>query len=136
MDPYLEDPVFWPGCHTTLLTAVRAALTPQLPPGYFAELEQHVWFYTEDADNGHKIRKPDVAIANGGAGPGAKKQPRAASAGATRPSSQAAFATPPTLIVTLPEIVREVGQHTVRIRDARNRRRSVSNDDVGALHST
>ena len=50
MDPYLEDPVFWPGCHTTLLTAVRAALTPQLPPGYFAELEQHIWFHTEDTE--------------------------------------------------------------------------------------
>ncbi len=47
MDPYLEDPGFWQGFHTTLLTAIRAAITPLLPPGLYAEVEQHIWFREE-----------------------------------------------------------------------------------------
>ncbi|MDB5311473.1 MAG: hypothetical protein JWO38_5675 [Gemmataceae bacterium] len=111
MDPYLEDPAFWPGFHTTLLTAVRAALTPQLPPGFYAELEQHIWFREEAADDGPKFRKPDVYVVEGG-GRGGK----------THPTGSTVVGSPPTLTVTLPKIVREVGPHTIQIRDARNRR--------------
>ena len=112
MDPYLEDPSFWPGFHTSMLSAIRAALTPQLPPGFFAELEQHVWFREEEPRSGARYAKPDVYVAEGQRPLGQKK----ASVKGTLVMSE------PTARVTLPTVVREIGQHTVRIRDAQNRR--------------
>ena len=112
MDPYLEAPGFWPGFHTSMLSAIRAALTPQLPPGFFAELEQHVWFREEEPRSGVRHVKPDVYVTEGQPPPGRKK-----------PGVKGALVlTEPTARVTLPAVVREIGQHTVRIRDARNRR--------------
>jgi hypothetical protein len=113
MDPYLESPVFWGGFHTTMLTAIRAAITPLLPPGFFAEVEQHVWFREEEPRNGPNVVKPDVYVAEGGG---------AVAKATKRPKSGGVLVTPPTARVTLPNIVREVGQHAVRIRDAQNRR--------------
>ena len=110
MDPYLEDPAVWPGVHATLITRIRAALTPQLPPGFYAEVEQHIWFREDEPGKHPRLRKPDVFVLEGVAEPGGKRRPGAA------------VASPPTLTVTLPDIVREVGQHTVRIRDAKSRR--------------
>jgi hypothetical protein len=112
MDPYLEDPTFWPGFHTTLLTAIRAAITPHLPPGFYADVEQHVWFREEEPGEPSPRVKPDVYVLEG-----------AASAVKTKSKPKVRTATtPPTHRATLPNIVREVGPHTVRIRDARNRR--------------
>jgi hypothetical protein len=115
MDPYLEDPTFWQGLPTTLLTAIRAAITPMLPPGLYAELEQHIWFREEDQlpdTEASRVKsvKPDVYILEG---------PKTA---AKRPKSSAAVCTPPTYTAILPKIVREVGNHTVRIRDIRDRK--------------
>lgn len=117
MDPYLEDPGFWQGFHTTFLTAMRAAITPMLPPGLYADLEQHIWFREEEHSNASvegktKQAKPDVYILEG---PVEKKAGK-------RSKSGAAVCTPPTYRTTMPNIVREVGQHTVRIRDLRNRK--------------
>jgi hypothetical protein len=110
MDPYLENPAFWPGFHTTMLTAIRAAITPLLPHGFYAELEQHVWFREDEPRNGPTLAKPDVYVLEGPA------------KGKRKKTAKTAVFTPPTYRVTLPNIVREIGQHTVRIRDARNRR--------------
>jgi hypothetical protein len=86
-----------------------------LPPGFFAEVEQHIWFREEEPRDGPKVVKPDVYVLEGAsAGSGGKKRPKKAKAGV--------HVSPPTLHVTLPTIVREVGQHTIRIRDARDRR--------------
>ncbi len=112
MDPYLEDPGFWQGFHTTLLTAIRAAITPMLPPGFYAEVEQHIWFLEEDQPTRPKHVKPDVYILEG---PGEKNPGRRAASGAV-------VCTPPTIRATMPNIIRELGQHTVRIRDVRNRK--------------
>jgi hypothetical protein len=111
MDPYLEDPAFWPGLHTTMLAAMRAALTPALPPGFYAEIEQHIWFREEESHNGLKLAKPDVYILEGP--PSRAKKP----SGKPRTATSA-----PTTQVILPNIVREVGHYAIRIRDARDRR--------------
>jgi hypothetical protein len=113
MDPYLEDLDLWPGFHTTFLTRIRAAITPQLPPGYFAEVEQHVWFRRDDPADPPKWKKPDVFVAAGAS----------ASARATRkPLRPATAITAPTLTVARPELVRETDARAIRIRDAKNRR--------------
>lgn len=111
MDPYLEDPGFWQGFHSSLLGAMRASLTPQLPAGYYAELEQHIWFREENPVDGLRLARPDLYLLEGPKEPGAKRRPAGGAA-----------VSEPTARVTLPKIVREVGHHAIRIRDGRNRR--------------
>ena len=43
MDPYLEDPEFFPGLHERLINEVSTALQNLLPPIYYAELRSRVW---------------------------------------------------------------------------------------------
>jgi hypothetical protein len=43
MDPFLEDVDFWSDVHATLIPLIRASLTPFLPAGYTAKIDQYVW---------------------------------------------------------------------------------------------
>lgn len=43
MDPYLENPVFWPGFHNWLIAALADALSADLPSQYFVALEERVY---------------------------------------------------------------------------------------------
>ena len=64
MDPYLEHPAFWSGFHSTLIVYLRSALSRDLPPGYYADVEQHVWLEEEDPDEGRTpFAVPDAYIA-------------------------------------------------------------------------
>jgi len=38
MDPYLEDPVLWPGVHQRLITNIGTVLNTALPPSYVANI--------------------------------------------------------------------------------------------------
>lgn len=49
MDPYLEGPTYWSGFHTRFIVAIGDAIAEQLPPGYYAEVELHVWLEDETA---------------------------------------------------------------------------------------
>ena len=40
MNPYLEQPRFWPGLHNDLIAQLRTSLGPQLPPQYRMEIEE------------------------------------------------------------------------------------------------
>ncbi len=64
MDPYLEAADFWSDLHSTLIPLIRESLTPFLPAGYAAKIDQYVWL--QDVDD-EQIRhgKPDVFLANG-----------------------------------------------------------------------
>ncbi len=44
MDPYLKHPSTFPSVHARLIVDISAALQPELPEPYFAEIEQRVWF--------------------------------------------------------------------------------------------
>ncbi len=44
MDPYLEDPEIWEDFHADLAIEIRAQLTPQLLPRYYAALMPHVTY--------------------------------------------------------------------------------------------
>ena len=43
MDPYLEDPLYWPGIHSSLIVYACAALQPHLRPRYVAAIEERVY---------------------------------------------------------------------------------------------
>jgi hypothetical protein len=43
MDPYLENPEFFPGLHDRLINELSADLQKSLPPAYYAEIRSRVW---------------------------------------------------------------------------------------------
>ena len=43
MDPYLEDPILWPGVHQSLITYLRDALNTRLPTRYVANLNERLY---------------------------------------------------------------------------------------------
>ncbi|MGE3818026.1 MAG: DUF4058 family protein [Isosphaeraceae bacterium] len=57
MDPYLEDPVLWPGVHSSLIVYMRDLLQPRLRPRYVAAIEERVYVQGPDRDV-----MPDVSI--------------------------------------------------------------------------
>ena len=66
MDPYLESPAYWPGFHTRFVVALSDAIVTALPPGYYAEVEQHVWLEDEPGDDRHPFAIPDTYVADDG----------------------------------------------------------------------
>jgi hypothetical protein len=110
MDPYLEAPEFWPDFHGTLVTAIRAALTPILPEGFFAELDQYVWLEQEDTVHRERRGRPDVYVTNGGG-----RKPL------VKPGGSVAI-TEPTVRLRLPTVEKVVGPRYIRIMSQRQRR--------------
>jgi hypothetical protein len=43
MDPYLEDPRFWPDVHSSLIYCLRAALNQSLPEAFSAGIEERLY---------------------------------------------------------------------------------------------
>jgi hypothetical protein len=42
MNPYFEQPGLWRDFHTEFLTTLRRQLVPQLGPGFFVQIEEHI----------------------------------------------------------------------------------------------
>jgi hypothetical protein len=103
MDPYLENPAYWSGFHTTFVLYLRSALSRVLPKGYFTEVEQHVWLAGEEEDDREPFAVPDSFV-------GTRAQPTAPAL-ATLPS------TAPTAISTAPNPVALKGPKFVKIVD-------------------
>ena len=61
MDPFLEDPSFWPDVHLNLIAALQAEINKQARPNYFARVEQRVYI-SDDNDPGRRVIVPDVRI--------------------------------------------------------------------------
>lgn len=61
MDPYLEDPAFWPDFHLEFIGAVRNALRQRLPANYEARLNEQIKLIDVSAHSQKEI-KPDVAV--------------------------------------------------------------------------
>lgn len=57
MDPYLEEPVLWPGVHQRLITCMAAALNAELPAHYAADIGERPYVLQEERDI-----YPDVAV--------------------------------------------------------------------------
>ncbi len=64
MDPYLENPDWFPNLHDGLITFLVGALMKRLPEPYYARSRQRVWLeYT------HRQIEPDVDVLHPGRGP-------------------------------------------------------------------
>ena len=50
MDPYLEDPAYWPGFHLTMIVYITNAIVKQLPKRYFADIDKHQWYEPSPRD--------------------------------------------------------------------------------------
>jgi hypothetical protein len=57
MDPYLEDPLLWPGVHQDLITLTKLALNSQLPPHYALNTGERLYVVQSD-----RSIYPDVAM--------------------------------------------------------------------------
>jgi len=95
MDPYLENPVLWPGVHQGLITGLRNALNRLLPAGYVADMGERIYLIQPDLSI-----YPDVVVFE----QPVSSQPLSTSTGATG----AAVADPPMILVDEPAEVREV----------------------------
>jgi len=60
MDPYLEGPPHWSDFHPTLIQALRELIADQLPPNYFAGVNEDVLMVEPDVLS--KEVQPDVTV--------------------------------------------------------------------------
>lgn len=104
MDPYLEDPLEWPGVHTNLIVAIQELLAPQVAPHYVVRIEQRVHISSPE-DPRRRAIVPDVYIA---------EQPRTGERSAT-----ATLISPSARIEAIYEP--EMRTRYLEIRDARGR---------------
>ena len=65
MDPYLENPMLWPGVHHGLISEIQAELNQQLRPKYRASIEERVYL-SDDDDPGREFVIPDVHVVRRG----------------------------------------------------------------------
>jgi hypothetical protein len=61
MDPFLEEPAFWPDFHIRFINAWCEAIADALPPHYEATLGERVYLVEHDLDM-QKLGFPDVAV--------------------------------------------------------------------------
>lgn len=64
MDPYLEDPAFWPDFHYRFINYWCEALAEELPEDYEARIGERVYLVEHDPEV-RKMILPDVAVSEG-----------------------------------------------------------------------
>jgi hypothetical protein len=69
MDPYLEDPGYWGGFHAKLIASACAAINRELPPGYYADIDEYVWLEGDDTDEREVLGKPDTFVSDDNGSP-------------------------------------------------------------------
>jgi hypothetical protein len=102
MDPYLEDPAFWPDFHFTFIGCWREAIAEVLPEAYEARLDETIHL-VDMSEEVIKLIYPDVAVSQ------ARKRPRTSS---LRPGTTMAVLEP---VVIPHELVEEVRQARIKI---------------------
>ena len=72
MNPYLEQPRFWPGLHNDLIAQMRTSLGPQLPPQYRMETDERYELDVALPVSGEESRDivPDLSATTGRASSG------------------------------------------------------------------
>lgn len=96
MDPFLEQPAFWPDFHATFINYWREAIADVLPPHYEATLGERVYLVERDPDE-RTLGYPDIAVT---------RDERAPESGAPAPSTMATLE-PVTIPLTILEGPRE-----------------------------
>lgn len=69
MDPFLEDPTFWPDFHATFINYWREAIAEQLPDRYDARIGERVNLVEHPPETIRRV-EPDVAVSRWGNGGG------------------------------------------------------------------
>lgn len=69
VDPYLEDPAYWPDFHSRFVNLWCEAIADQLPGDYEASINERVYLAESDPDS-RKLIIPDVAVSQGEWSPG------------------------------------------------------------------
>jgi hypothetical protein len=98
MDPYLEDPAFWPDFHATFINYWREALADSLPSNYEARIDEQICVIDAAEPRVQRLR-PDVAISRLGS---SESRPLAASGPAATLTLE-----PVTIPLALPDEIRE-----------------------------
>lgn len=62
MDPFLEDPVEWPGVHLLLIAELAKRLSALITPDYFVRVQQRVYLVTENDEARGKPIIPDLYL--------------------------------------------------------------------------
>lgn len=65
MDPFLEDPMYWPDVHASLINAIRDELVADLSPDFFVRIEERVYITHSTEDPGYAALIPDVVVVKG-----------------------------------------------------------------------
>jgi hypothetical protein len=110
MDPYLEDPLIWPGVHDFLITYTAAALNRLISPRYVARIEERVYVIRP-----RRNLVPDVSVLQP---PAVRRKER------NRGSTATALVNDPYWEVTLQPS--EVRESFLEIRPARDRARVIT----------
>ena len=97
MNPYLENPVLWPGIHGRLIVFLADVLSPQLRPKYFVAIEERV--YETTPDDRVLVGIPDVVVQRSQAATNNQTEENVALA---NPSTQ-----PATVTLPIPQAVKE-----------------------------
>ena len=89
MDPYLEDPAFWPDFHATFVPICREVLGETLPENYDAHVETNTELVAISAEE-RRLIEPDVFVS----GPRPKKRPRRRSTSSVATAEQVTLRAP------------------------------------------
>jgi hypothetical protein len=60
MEPYLEQAIFWSSFHTRFMVAIADAITPNLRPKYYVEVETRT--YIDETDEELLVEIPDALV--------------------------------------------------------------------------
>lgn len=109
MNPYLEQPRFWPGLHNVLIAALQSSLGPRLPPQYRMEVNERyevdVTWPVDDAAKRDIIPDLSVTTERGNRGAGL----------VTEPSGGVLVATPAPVRVVYLEVRRAPNDEVVTV---------------------
>jgi hypothetical protein len=94
MDPFLEDPAYWPDFHSRFINNLADAISDVLPDQYEANLGERVYLVEHDPE-ARKLMSPDIGVSDV---PGPREG---------RPSSGATTLEPVTIPLTMLEGPRE-----------------------------
>jgi hypothetical protein len=103
MDPYLENPVLWPGAHQGMITGLRNALNRLLPSGYVADMGERIYVMQPD-----RSIYPDVVVF---------EQSTTSTFPVNTGAVTATVADPPLILVDEPVEIREVYIEIVPVGD-------------------
>lgn len=72
MNPYFEQPGLWQDFHAEFLPLLRRQIAPQVAPGYFVQLEEHLYIHDLPPEPRYSAGRADVSVARSEAASGGR----------------------------------------------------------------